>query len=48
MLRNSTAHYEGSLAYEQDQTIDDNPYPVGSPEALDWCDGWHDAAKEDA
>jgi hypothetical protein len=40
MTDRSPQYYEGVSAYEEEQAVDsDNPYPIGSDEAMDWEDG---------
>lgn len=42
-LRRSEAYYDGELAGEEGMEDCDNPFPIGSDEAMDWYDGWFSA-----
>ncbi|MGK8887561.1 hypothetical protein [Burkholderia gladioli] len=38
------AYHDGAQAYRQGWALADNPHMSGSDEAMDWFDGWNDAA----
>ena len=40
----SDAMCKGSVAFQLEQEISDNPYPLSSQEAYDWLSGWAYAA----
>lgn len=39
------AYSEGSTAFVEAKTLEDNPYPAGSPSARAWAKGWMDAER---
>lgn len=43
MTERSDEWIEGNAAFHEGMTDADNPYAIGSDEAMDWFDGWNAA-----